>query len=117
MEFALAAPGICGLETSLSLALTTLLATGKLSLLEVLRRMALNPALILKIPKGTLAPGMDADVLLFDPEKERMVKAAEFASQSDNTPFDGWKVKGEVAATLVAGNVVYVNQGYEGRFK
>lgn len=107
MEFALAAPGICGLETSLSLVLTTLVAAGKLSLLEALRRMTVNPARILKVPKGALATGVDADIVIFDPDAERTVRAADFVSQSDNTPFDGWNVKGRVLATLVAGKIVY----------
>ncbi len=102
-EFALAAPGISGLETSLSLVLTFLVATGKLSLSEALRRLTLNPARILNVPKGTLAPGADADLVLFDPEASRTVRAGEFLSQSDNTPFDGWTVKGRVWATWAGG--------------
>lgn len=113
MEFALAAPGICGLETSLSLVLTTLVATGKMSLLAALRCLTSNPAGILKVPKGTLAAGADADVVIFDPEAERIIRASEFVSQSNNTPFDGWTVKGRVMATLVAGNVVYQDKEYD----
>lgn len=112
MEFALAAPGICGLETALSLVLTALVETKKMSLLEALRRLTQNPAQILKIPKGTLAPGADADVVVFDPDAERTVQVSEFQSQSDNTPFAGWKVKGQVAATLVAGEVVHTHDLY-----
>ncbi len=113
MEFALAAPGICGLETALSLVLTALVESKKLSLLEALRRLTLNPAQILKIPKGTLAPGADADVVIFDPNADRTVQTSEFRSQSDNTPFAGWQVKGQVAATLVAGKVVHVLDPYQ----
>ncbi|MCD4813529.1 dihydroorotase [bacterium] len=109
MEFALSAPGICGLETSLSLVLTTMVATGKISLLDALRTMSFNPAKILKIPKGTLAKGADADIVIFNPDTEREVKASAFFSQSDNTPFDGWKVKGVVHRTLVAGVTVFEN--------
>lgn len=117
MEFALAAPGISGLETSLSLVLTTLVATGKMSLLEALRHMTANPAAILKIPKGTLAPGADADVVIFDPEADRVIQAKEFVSQSNNTPFDQWQVKGRVLATLVAGQAVFVDPTFEGKIK
>jgi dihydroorotase len=116
-EFALAAPGISGLETSLSLVLTALVATGKLSLLEALRRMTVNPANILKIPKGTLAVGADADIVIFDPEAGRVIQAKEFVSQSNNTPFDQWKVKGRVLATLVAGTPVYIDATFAGNIK
>jgi len=115
-EFALAAPGICGLETSLSLSLTVLGKAG-MPLLEIIRRMSTNPAQILKIPKGTLQPGADADLCLFAPDAPRAIKASEFQSQSDNTPFDGWQVQGVVAATLVAGKVVYTNPAYAGKVK
>jgi dihydroorotase len=117
MEFALSAPGISGLETSLSLVLTVLVAAGKLSLLEALRRMTSNPAAILKIPKGTLAKGADADIVIFDPQADRVIQAKEFVSQSNNTPFDQWKVKGRVLATLVAGQVVYSDPSFAGKIK
>ncbi len=109
MEFALAAPGICGLETSLSLAMTALVAAKRLPLLDLMDRMSTRPARILNIPKGTLAPGADADLVLFDPDADRVIQASEFLSQSDNTPFDQWQVKGRVAVTFVAGEPVYVN--------
>ena len=112
MEFALAAPGISGLETSLSLVLTTLVTTGKLSLLEALRRMTEAPAKILKISKGTLAPGVDADIVIFDPEAERTIQSREFVSQSNNTPFDQWKVKGRVLATFVGGKLVFSDPAF-----
>ncbi len=112
MEFVLAAPGISGLETSLSLVLTAVTATGRLSLLETLRRLTSNPARILKVPKGTLAAGADADVVIFDAEGEREIRAAEFVSQSNNTPFDGRRVKGRVLATLVAGRVIHADPAF-----
>ncbi|MBN1595995.1 dihydroorotase [candidate division FCPU426 bacterium] len=109
MEFALAAPGICGLETSLSLILTALVETKILTLLQAVQCMSFNPARILKIPKGTLKPGADADVVVFNPQAERVIRASAFLSQADNTPFDGWKVKGEVVMTLVGGRSVFEN--------
>ncbi len=117
MEFALAAPGISGLETSLSMVLTTLVHTGKMSLLEALKRMTVNPAKILKIPKGTLQAGADADLVIFDPNADRTIAAKDFVSQSNNTPFDQWKVKGRVLATLVAGTPVFVDPTFSGNIK
>lgn len=107
IEFANAAPGICGLETMLSLVLTYLVAPKKLSLPAALRCMTHNPGKIIRSSKGTLSPGAEGDVVIFNPAAERIIQASEFQSQSRNTPFDGWKVQGEVMATLVAGRVVY----------
>ncbi len=106
-EFALSAPGICGLETSLSLTLTALVEGQGVSLLDAINCLSYQPAKILKIPKGTLSVNADADVVVFADKAERTIQAAQFQSQSYNTPFEGWKVKGEVAATLVAGKIVY----------
>jgi dihydroorotase len=117
MEFALAAPGISGLETLLSLTLTALVTSGRLSLLEALRRLTVNPANILKIPKGTLAQGAEADVVIFAPDARRVVSAATFVSQSNNTPFDGWEVTGKVMATLVNGQMVYQDPEFGGTSK
>ena len=108
-DFIVAAPGISGLETALSLVLTRLGAAG-MSLADILRRMTVSPARILKIPKGTLAPGADADVVCFDPDAERVIDAESFVSQSNNTPFHGWRVKGRVAATWVDGRLVFRNE-------
>lgn len=113
MEFDQAAPGICGLETCLSLAITALVESGKMSLPELLSTLTQKPAEILALPKGSIAPGDDADIVIFDPKKNRKIDANSFKSQSDNTPFNGWEVKGDVAMTLVAGEEVYRNSWFK----
>lgn len=99
--------GMVGLETALGVALTALCHTGKLSLPDVLRKMTLNPAQILRLPKGRLAPGADADLVLFDPDEEWTVNPEKFASKGRNTPFTGRRLKGRVKYTIVAGEIVY----------
>jgi dihydroorotase len=106
IEFNQASFGLIGLETALGLAMTELVAQKVLTLKDLVRKMALNPARIFKLDKGTLKLGADADVIIVDPKAEWMVDANSFASKSRNTPFNGWKLKGKVLYTLVKGKVV-----------
>lgn len=97
--------GIIGLETSLALGITSLVKTGKLSLVELIKKMSLNPARIYGLDKGTLNIGKDADLVVFDPEK--MWIPQEYFSKASNTPFTGMELYGEVDATICAGEVVF----------
>ena len=58
---------------------------------------------------GSLAEGAPADVTILAPDLAVTVSAAVMRSKSKNTPFDGWSLRGGVAATIVGGRVVYVN--------
>jgi dihydroorotase len=115
-EFAVAAPGICGLETLFALSHTALVESGRMSLLQLLSALSLRPAGILKINKGTLDPGADADMVVLDPAAERIIDATRFQSQSDNSPFHGRKVRGAVVATFVGGKLIYLNRAYQERW-
>jgi dihydroorotase len=101
-EFDYAPFGVVGLETALGLALK-LVEEGVLPLVELLAKMSARPAAILKLDKGSLSPGFDADITIIDPVVEWMVKSSEFKSKSRNTPFEGWKLKGRAVQTMVAG--------------
>jgi dihydroorotase len=59
------------------------------------------------IDRGSLGVGAPADVTIIDPDAEWVVDPAQFRSKSRNTPFAGWKMRGRVIKTLVAGKVVY----------
>ena len=104
-DFFKAPNGSIGMETSLAATLTAL--QGKLSLSEILEKMSVNPARILGIPGGTLRKGANADVVLFDPEKEWVVDPEKLHGKSKNTPFKGRKLKGKVVLTIFRGRVVY----------
>ena len=106
-EFDLAPFGVIGLETALGLTLTTLVASGLLTLSQAIVKLTREPARILKLPKGQITEGGDADLTVFDPNRERTVDASRFASKSRNTPFHGSRLKGQAVATLVAGKVVW----------
>lgn len=106
-EFDLAPFGIVGLETALGLIITTLVEAGVLTLKEAIAKLTVNPARIVNLTKGTLSVGADADLTIFDPKKEWIVDVDQFASKGRNSPFHGWKLKGQVVATIVGGRLVW----------
>ena len=99
--------GMVGLETALGVTLTYLYHTKHMPLSDILRKMTLNPACILRINKGRLAIGGDANMVIFDPDEEWTVDPEQFASKGRNTPFGGHKLKGKVKYTIVGGKIVY----------
>jgi dihydroorotase len=104
VEFNLAPFGILGLETTLSLCLDRLVHPGIISLKRLVELLSTGPARVLGLPGGTLKPGGPADVTLFHPDEEVTIRAAAFRSKSRNTPFDGWKLRGRPAGTIVDGH-------------
>ncbi len=103
-----AAFGIVGLETSAALTYTCLVQQGYLTMMQMAEKMSANPAKILGLTdKGSVSEGKAADLTIFDPEKTYKIDKNTFVSKGKNTPFDGWEVTGEVAATIVGGRVVY----------
>ncbi len=106
VEFALAANGIVGLETTLGLVISELVETKELKLLDAIAKLTVNPANILGIKKGAVKVGTDADLTVVDLGKEWTVDSKKFLSKSRNTPFDGWRLKGKVAHTIVGGKFV-----------
>lgn len=107
VEFDYAANGIVGLETAFGLTVTTLVEGGVLSLPQAIALLTCRPAALFRLPKGTLAVGADADVVILDPGREWTVDVKRFASKSRNSPFDGWKLRGQVLATLLGGKLVW----------
>jgi len=103
-EFSAAPFGVIGLETTLPLAVTQLIETGRLSWTEAIKRLSMNPADLLKLPVGRLTEGAPADVVLIDPTEERRISA--FSSRSANSPFLGWTLRGFPQAVIVGGKVV-----------
>ena len=102
--------GIVGLETSVALTVTNLVKKGYLTPMQMAAKMSYNPAKVLVIPKGTLDEGKIADITIIDPNKEYTIDVNTFESKGKNTPFDGYKVSGEVEYTILNGKVVYSNK-------
>lgn len=95
--------GVVGLETAFPVLFTNLVRTGFLTLSSLVGKMSRNPAAILGIPHGGLAPGMAADLTIIDLKKEYILDSRIFHSRGKNTPFDGWRVYGRPVLTLVGG--------------
>ena len=108
LPFAQAATGSIGIETLLSLALE-LYHNESLPLEKIIKCLTINPAKILKIDKGTLKVGSDADICIFDIEKPWVVKAEKLKSKSKNTAVEDRKLQGKVKMTFLNGEVVYSN--------
>jgi dihydroorotase len=105
-EFDYAPFGIVGLETAWGLALV-LAEEGVLTVEQVVAALTVQPARAFGLAKGTLAAGADADVTIVDPEAQWVVDPERFKSKGRNTPFVGWKLKGQVVSTLVGGRTVH----------
>lgn len=106
LEFAAAAFGLIGLETSLGLSLK-LVHDGHLTLSQLIAKMSTNPARILGVEGGTLTPGAPADLTIIDLQREWQVEVNSFASKSRNCPFQGWRLKGQAVYTILGGKVVW----------
>lgn len=102
--------GIVGLETSVALTVTNLVKKGYLTPMQMAAKMSYNPAKVLGIPKGTLDEGKIADITIINPDKEYTIDVNTFESKGKNTPFDGYKVSGEIEYTILNGKVVYSNK-------
>ncbi len=115
VEFDHAPFGIVGLETAIPLSLDRLVHTGLIGLSRLVELLSVNPARILRVPGGTLAEGAPADITILAPDLEVRIEAAKMRCRSKNTPFDGWTLRGGVAATIVGGATLYMNDAVVAR--
>ncbi len=97
--------GIIGLETALPLAITVLVNGGHLTMMQVLEKMAYNPAKMYHLDAGYLAERGPADLIIID--KDAIQVFEEYASKASNTPFTGWELDGVVETTICDGKVVF----------
>ena len=104
-EFTKAPSGIIGLETSLSLGITSLVKRGYLTMMQLLEKMTVNPAKLYNFDCGTLKEGAAADIVIFAPDEVRTVES--FESKAENSPFLGAQLYGKVKYTICDGKVVY----------
>ncbi|MDR1484141.1 MAG: dihydroorotase [Planctomycetaceae bacterium] len=95
--------GVIGLETVLPVVITKLIKTNILTWASLVEKLALNPARILNLSKGTLQVGADADVTVIDPDLRRQIAAVDFKSKSKNSPFIGMELMGKAVAVFVGG--------------
>ena len=107
IEFERAEFGVIGLETLLAVSITELIVTGILDWTGLVRKLALHPAKILGIDKGTLGKGKDADITILSPQKQWVVEKEDFVSKSKNSAFLGRKLTGVVDFTICSGKIAY----------
>ncbi|NUQ34178.1 MAG: dihydroorotase [Planctomycetaceae bacterium] len=107
MEFDLAPFGGSTIEIALAATLEVLVHQRGMSISRVIELGSARPAELLRMKgrKGTLAPGADGDVALIDPKKKWKVDSSAFISKSHVCPIDGATLRGQVAYTIVRGNV------------
>jgi dihydroorotase len=107
VEFDKAPFGILGLETELALSLMALVHKKLLTLPQLIAKFTTGPARLLRLNKGTLSVGADADITVMDPAREWVYDVNQTASKSRNTPFHGRSLKGKAVATIVGGRVAF----------
>ena len=99
--------GIFGLETALALALEGLVATGKISLNRMVELFTTGPEAVMRLGRGTLAPGAPGDVTIFSTDVSWTYDVNQSPSRSRNSPFHGKTFRGGPMATVVNGAVVW----------
>jgi dihydropyrimidinase len=101
-------PGVANLETLLPMLYSEGVRKGRLTVERVVDVLATSPARIAGLRgKGEIAVGNDADIVIFDPERTRTIRASDMHSACDYDPYEGWEVTGWPAVTLLRGEVVY----------
>ena len=101
--------GMVGFETALGITLTYLVHTGKLSLMEAIKKLTYAPATILNIPnQGSIEVGKEANMTVFDLNEEWVVDASQFKSKCRISPFDGYTLKGKQKMTIIKGKIINI---------
>ena len=111
VEFEAAAFGVIGLETSLGVVLTFMVEKGLLSPTQLVERMSVAPNRILGLDGGSFSRGACADITIIDPQAPWIVDARNFYSKSRNTAFEGMKLHGYAARTIINGCTVFNRNG------
>ena len=99
--------GIVGLETAACLTYSELVLGGYFTPMQMAKAMSYNPAKVIGLDKGDIAPGKVADLVIFDPNAVYKIDKNTFASKGHNTPFHGREVTGKVICTICDGRIVY----------
>jgi dihydroorotase len=99
--------GITGLETALGLSLDVLVHSGRIPLMRLVELFTTGPASVLRMDRGTLAPGAPADITIFDLTTQWTYDVQQSFSKSRNSPFGGRRFRGGPLATIVDGEIVW----------
>jgi dihydropyrimidinase len=107
-DYSLCPGGIPGVETRLPLLFSEGVLRGRLTLGRFVEVVSTTPAKIMGLypRKGTLAPGSDGDVVILDPDLEKIITPGNLSQNADYSPFEGMRVRGWPAVTMVRGRIV-----------
>jgi dihydroorotase len=111
LEFVYAPFGIIGLECALPLYAKALVDPGHITWRKLIELMTARGARIVRLDKGTLQEGKDADVTIIDPKHKWTIDCSKFVSKSRNCPFTGWEVGCRAVMTIVGGEVKWELSG------
>lgn len=106
VEFNYAPFGISGFETAIPLVWQHLVENRILTPVQLVQKMAFNPAEILGLPNRLIEKGRKANLTVIDPYMEKTVQTNEFVSLGKNSPFNGWKLRGWPVLTVASGKIV-----------
>lgn len=104
-EITKAPSGITGIETAFSVAYETLVETGELTLVKMLKMLSINPKTLYKLPNYAIEEGAPSDIVLIDLHEEWLYDKS--LSKSVNTPFLGKTLHGKIKYTLCKGEIAY----------
>ena len=107
LEFANAPYGMIGFETAISMIVMELIGKQKMSWFDVISKLTVNPAEIIREKTGRISPGEVANITVIAPNKKWTVTEDGIRSRSKNTPFLGKEIKGRVTNVIVRGSVKY----------
>jgi dihydropyrimidinase len=116
-DFSQIPSGLPGIETRLGLLYHYGVREGRLSLSDWVRLTATNPARLFGLypRKGTLAPGSDADLVIFDPERRQCLDASSLHMATDISPYAGWEVRGWPRQVLQRGSFLVKDGTFVGQ--
>ncbi len=120
MDLTTIRPGVADLDTMLPMLWSEGVTTGRISRQRFVAATSTNAAKLFGLfpRKGCIAPGADADIVIWDPVRSQAVRAADHQTNADYSPYEGWNVTGWPVTTISRGQVVYhqgVVQGASGR--
>ena len=115
-NFAKIPNGVPGIEWRTTLLYHFGVAQGRIGLHRFVELISTNPAKLFGCypRKGDIAPGSDADLIIFDPNREVTLSAETQATLADYNPYEGWTVKGAVNSVLLRGEVIVENGSFVG---
>lgn len=108
-DFSAIPRGLPGVETLLPLMYSEGVHKGRINVNQLVEVLSTNPAKLFGLfpRKGTLAPGSDADIVIFDPSRKTTIQAGKLHMNTDFSPYEGMEVTGAPKMTILRGRVIY----------